>query len=175
MDGKDNLGTHCRTIIGNFTDWLHNFSLNHWIPKNCCYRGYHASMEVIVGAQNESGGSCINFVLKWNKIIRKRLPIREGFKKKEKKSREFSLTGGAGSPPFPTYFIFDFLKQLVNWCFLIVVFCLLSEVKITLKKPKISWKIHNFKAFLPLFSWAKLSQIAWKNSPNLTLGCRKKS
>ena len=35
-------------------------------------------------------------------------------KKKEKKSREFSLTGGAGSPPFPTYFIFDFVKQLVK-------------------------------------------------------------
>ena len=37
--------------------------------------------------------------------------LREGFKKKEKKSREFSLTGGAGSPQFPTYFIFDFVKH----------------------------------------------------------------
>ena len=28
------------------------------------------------------------------------------------KSREFSLAGGAGSPPFPTYCIFDFVKKL---------------------------------------------------------------
>ena len=38
------------------------------------------------------------------------IPIREGFKKKKKKNREFSLTGGGGSPQFPTYFIYDFVK-----------------------------------------------------------------
>ena len=37
------------------------------------------------------------------------ISLEEGFKKQNKKSREFSLTGG-GSPQFPTYFIYDFVK-----------------------------------------------------------------
>ena len=39
---------------------------------------------------------------------------------------------------------------------------LILEVKITLKNLKISWEIFNLKAFIPLFSWPKLSQIATK-------------
>ena len=55
------------------------------------------------------------------------------------------------------------------------VFCVLSGVKITLKNPKISWKIFNLKAFLPFYSWAKLLQIASKNNVNWTLGFWKKN
>ena len=42
------------------------------------------------------------------------------------------------------------------------VFCVLSGVKITLRNPKISWKIFTLKAFVPSNFWAKLSQIASK-------------
>ena len=44
----------------------------------------------------------------------------------------------------------------------------------TLKILKNSWEIFNLKAFIPLLSWPKLSQIATKNNANLTLRCRKK-
>ena len=54
------------------------------------------------------------------------------------------------------------------------VFCVLSGVKITLKNPKLSWKIFNLKAFVPSNFWAKLSHIASKNNANLTLGSWKK-
>ena len=50
------------------------------------------------------------------------------------------------------------------------VFCVLSVVKITLKNPKISWKIFNLKAYVPFYSWAKMSRITSKNKVNLTLG-----
>ena len=55
------------------------------------------------------------------------------------------------------------------------VFCVLSVVKITRKNPKISWKIFNLKAYVPFYSWAKLSQIMSKNNMNLTLGFWKKN
>ena len=54
------------------------------------------------------------------------------------------------------------------------VFCVLSGDKITLKIPKISWKIFNLKAFVPLYSWAILLQIVSKNNAKLTLGFWKK-
>ena len=50
------------------------------------------------------------------------------------------------------------------------VFCVLSGVKVTLKKPKIYLKIFNLKAFAPFYSWAKLSRISSKNNAKLTLG-----
>ena len=33
-----------------------------------------------------------------------------------------------------------------------------------------SWKIFNLMAYVPFYSWAKLSQITSKNAANLTLG-----
>ena len=39
--------------------------------------------------------------------VREKYYHREGFKKK---SREFPITGGGRSPPFPTYFIYNFVN-----------------------------------------------------------------
>ena len=56
-----------------------------------------------------------------------------------------------------------------------VFLCVLSGVKITLKNPKISWKIFNLNAVVPFCSCAKLSRIASKNNANLTIGFWKKN
>ena len=55
------------------------------------------------------------------------------------------------------------------------VFCVLSGVKINLQSPKISWKIFNLMAFVPIYFWNKLLRIASKNNLNLTLGFWKKN
>ena len=58
--------------------------------------------------------------------------INKGRVQIKKKSREF-----------PIYFIFYFVKECIKGCFLILLFCVLSEVQITLKYPTILWKIFN--------------------------------
>ena len=59
-------------------------------------------------------------------------------------------------------------------CFLILLFCVLSEVQITLKYPKILWKIFNMNTLVPLFPWFQMLWIVSINNANLTLGCWKK-
>ena len=55
----------------------------------------------------------------------------------KKKVGNFFLTwGGRGSPLFPTYFINNFVKEKIKLCFLIVLFCEPSQVKITPKNQK---------------------------------------
>ena len=51
---------------------------------------------------------------------------------------------------------------------------MLSEVQITLKYPKILWKIFNIITLVPLLPWFQMSWIASINNANLTLGCWKK-
>ena len=53
------------------------------------------------------------------------------------------------------------------------VFCFQGS-KITLKNLKISWKIFSLKAFVPFYSWAKLSKITSKTKKNLALEFWKK-
>ena len=50
-------------------------------------------------------------------------------KKEEKKLGIFPNRGGRGSPQFPTYFIYDFVKQWVKWCFQKVFFVCFQESK----------------------------------------------
>ena len=47
--------------------------------------------------------------------------------------------------------IFYFIKECIKGCFLIVLFCVISEVKITLKYPKILWKKFNLNTIVPPF------------------------
>ena len=57
-----------------------------------------------------------------------------------------------------------FVKECIKECFLIVLLCVLSEVKITLKYPKILWKIFNLNTSVPLFPRSQMSWIGSKNN-----------
>ena len=64
------------------------------------------------------------------------------------------------------------LSPSTSGCFLIMLFCVLSEVKITPKYPKILWKM--FNTIVPLFFWFQTSWITSKNNANMILGCWRK-
>ena len=62
--------------------------------------------------------------------------------------------------PIPYLFYFLFCKGMNKMMLFNSAFCVLLEVKRTLKNPKILWDNFNLNAFVPPYSYAQLSQIA---------------
>ena len=75
-------------------------------------------------------------------------------------------------PTIPYLFYFYFVKECIRGCFLSLLFCVLSEVQITLQNPTILWKIFNMNTLVPLFPWFQMSELRQKTMQ--ILGCRKK-